>query len=206
MTKPDPEAERKRLADWYASKTEDELGRLADQAYTLTESAKVALAAEIKRRAMSVEFRNSRPPAMLSEHLVTVRVFRDLPNALLAKTVLDSAEIECFLYDENIIRMDWLWSNLLGGIKLRVSAEDAKSATELLDQNTPEYFQVDGAGDYKQPRCPQCGSVEVSFGEAGRRLSYVTVALGMPLPVKRGGWKCHSCGHSWEDSAPESGT
>jgi hypothetical protein len=60
-----------------------------------------------------------------------------LPEALLAKSVLDSAGIECFLGDDNLIRMDWLWSNLLGGIKLRVRQEDALVAARLLEGEDP---------------------------------------------------------------------
>src|SRR6202020_2478284 len=37
--------------------------------------------------------------------LVTVRKFRDLPEALLAKGSLESAGIECFLADENLVRL-----------------------------------------------------------------------------------------------------
>ena len=65
--------------------------------------------------------------------LLTIRQFRDLPEALLAKSALESAGIECFLGDDNLIRMDWLWSNLLGGIKLRVRQEDAIVASRLLE-------------------------------------------------------------------------
>jgi hypothetical protein len=46
-------------------------------------------------------------------NLVTLCRFRDIPAALLAKSILDSEGIECFLADENTIRMDWLWSNML---------------------------------------------------------------------------------------------
>lgn len=58
--------------------------------------------------------------------------FRDLPDALLAKSVLDSAGIPCFLADENTVRIDWLWSNLLGGVKLWVREDDAPQAAEML--------------------------------------------------------------------------
>jgi hypothetical protein len=69
--------------------------------------------------------------------LLTIRQFRDLPEALLSKSVLESAGIECFLGDYNLIRMDWLWSNLLGGIKLRVRQEDALVASRLLEGVNP---------------------------------------------------------------------
>ncbi len=45
---------------------------------------------------------------------------------MLAKGKLDSEGLESFLADDNTVRMDWLWSNLLGGIKLLVDPEDAE--------------------------------------------------------------------------------
>jgi len=200
MHRLDSEDERKRLAEVYAAATEDELRKLADQAFTLTDTARTVLESEIKRRELPIELRLTPKVKELPDGLVTIRIFTVVADALLAKTVLDSAEIECFLFDENVIRMDWFYSNAVGGVKLLVRARDAAAATELLNQKSPEEFAVDGAAAYKQPRCPKCGSLDVSFGESGKRLSYVTVALGVPLPVKRGGWKCHSCGHSWDDS------
>ena len=200
------ENERKRLAEVYAAATEDELRKLADQAYSLTDTARTALQDEISRRELSADLRLTPEVEKPAEDLITIRTFTNVADALLAKTVLDSAEIECFLFDENVIRMDWFYSNLVGGVKLLVRAGDAAAATEVLNQKSPEEFIVDGDADYKQPRCPKCGSLDISFGEAGKRLSYVTVALGVPLPVKRGGWRCHSCGHSWDDSEePEQG-
>ena len=56
-----------------------------------------------------------------------------MPEAQIAESILDSAGIDCFLADENAIRMDWLWSNLLGGFKLMVRPEDLDAATQLLD-------------------------------------------------------------------------
>jgi len=57
-----------------------------------------------------------------------------LPEALLARSILESAGIECFLGDQNIIRMDWFLSNALGGVKLRVREEDVAEADALLGQ------------------------------------------------------------------------
>jgi hypothetical protein len=113
--------------------------------------------------------------------LVTLRRFRDAPEALLAKSILDSAEIECILGDENLVRVDWFWSNLIGGIKLWVRREDAAAAAALLYQGIPEGFEVEGVGKYKQPRCPNCQSFDVSFKE-------------------QCGCKCNACGHEWQEA------
>ena len=48
---------------------------------------------------------------------VILRRYRDLPEAVTAKSILDSERIDCFLSDENLVRMDWFWSGLLGGVK-----------------------------------------------------------------------------------------
>ena len=54
-------------------------------------------------------------------NLVSIRQFRDLPEALLAKGCLESAGIECFFRDDNLVRLDWFISNFIGGIKLSSS-------------------------------------------------------------------------------------
>jgi hypothetical protein len=61
-----------------------------------------------------------------------------VPEALLAKSMLDSAGIESFLGDENLVRLDWFYSNLVGRIKLMVRKEDGETARALLEKNTPE--------------------------------------------------------------------
>ncbi len=134
--------------------------------------------------------------------LVTVRKFRDLPEALLAKGSLESAGIRCMLVDDNMVRLDWFISNLIGGVKLQVSSEDAAAASEILDQPIPEEFLAEGSGAYHQPRCPHCQSLDVSFEELHKSWAYVSAYVGFPLPVHRRNWRCHACGREWENSAP----
>ena len=69
---------------------------------------------------------------------VMIGRYRDSPEALVAKSILDSAGIESFLTDENLVRMDWFYSNLVGGIKLMVREEDAETARKVLEQNPGE--------------------------------------------------------------------
>jgi len=69
-----------------------------------------------------------------SRELVVIRVFVDLPEALLAKGSLESAGIECFLVDDNMVRLDWFMVNVFGGIKLKVAAEDAEMARAFLNR------------------------------------------------------------------------
>lgn len=130
--------ERQRLIDLYSRMTDGELQLIAADSSSLTDVAQQVLNAEVARRDLTL----AEVPASEIEvlDLVTIRQFRDLPEALLARGVLDSAEIESFLADENIVRMDWFISNLVGGVKLKVRREDFESANLVLEQPSPEEF------------------------------------------------------------------
>src|ERR1700757_2828589 len=123
MTLPD---ESTRLQGLYSNMTDGELQQIAADSASLTDVARAMLEDEMRRRTLS-SATPSQPTVSLEaemefQHLVPVRKFRDLPEALLAKGSLDSAGIECHLGDDNMVRMDWFISNLLGGVKLVVKA------------------------------------------------------------------------------------
>jgi hypothetical protein len=200
MTEFDPEEKRRQAAQVYAGMTEGELRKLAEEASSLSDIGKEALKSEIKSRGLEIQLAESEVVGsdVEIENFVTIRQFRDIPDALLAKGALESAGIECHLGDENTIRMDWLWSNALGGVKLWVKKEDAETATQLLDQGVPDVFDVKGVGEYTQPRCPQCQSLDISYEDLNRPLAYSSVWVGIPFPVSRRRWKCESCGHIWQ--------
>jgi hypothetical protein len=129
---------------------------------------------------------------------VALRTYRDMTEALTDRMVLEGAGIECYLFDENMIRLDWLWSNLLGGLKLMVKKRDAEEADRLLGQSIPEKFDVEGVGQYEQPRCPQCGSMDVTYEGLMKRVAGAgLLLLGLPITVNMKGWNCHSCEHQW---------
>jgi hypothetical protein len=197
--------ERRRLAANYASMTDGELQRLARNAESLTELAWDALEEEMDRRHLEFTDDAETEPRQEMEvrELVTIRQFRDLPEALLAKGSLESAGIECFLADENLVRLDWFISNFIGGIKLNVRPGDAANALKLLDEPILEGLYVQGVGLYEQPRCPQCQSLDVNFQELDRPIAYMTAFLRVPMPVQRPGWRCHSCDAEWEDDASD---
>ena len=192
--------ERRRLAANYAGMTDGELQRLVRNAESLTELAWDALEDEMERR--NLEYADDAVPEARQEmemrELVTIRQFRDLPEALLAKGSLESAGIPCFLADENLVRLDWFISNFIGGIKLNVRSADVENAQNLLNEPILEGLYVHGVGLYEQPRCPKCQSLDVNFQELDRPIAYMTAFLHVPIPVQRTGWRCHACDAEWE--------
>jgi hypothetical protein len=63
--------------------------------------------------------------------LVTILLFGEISEALLAKGCLDSAGIECFLADTNVARLEW---PITRGMRLQVNADDAEAALAVLTQ------------------------------------------------------------------------
>ena len=208
MADHDPEEERQRLSKLYAGMSDGELEAVAEDSAELTDIARQALTDELARRHPeegALADTGADPGRDLLElaDVVSIRQFRDLHEALLAKGALDSAEIESFLVDDNMIRMDWFWSNLIGGIKLCVKQEDAEAALDLLEQSIPEEFEVDGVGPYEQPRCPKCQSLDIVFEDLNQPVAWVSAYVLAPIALHRKRWVCHSCGHRWrqmEDS------
>ena len=127
--------------------SDGELIKLALESSALSESAWDALEDELDRRRLEVPEQESAPQVSLPEmrDLVVLRAFRDVPEALLAKGRLEASGIECFLADENMVRMDWFISNLLGGVKLLVQPADFSKASRILSE--PVSFGSDSESD-----------------------------------------------------------
>jgi hypothetical protein len=125
--------------------SDTELLCFAAQPWSMSDAAWEALEDELDRRGIDVPEAEALPPLSILDkrNLVLLRRFRDLPEALLAKGKLDSAGIECFLADDNMVRMDWFISNLLGGVKLLVDGEKFTEASRLL--NEASAFTADDA-------------------------------------------------------------
>jgi hypothetical protein len=208
MARIDWDKEGQRLHVFYASMEDGELNKIATELDSLSDVARETLRAEMSKRNLQV------PPQLaaiaLSEKQQSelpqpdlLRRYRDLPQAMIAKSILDSAGIESFLADDNLVRMDWFYSNLIGGIKLLVRHEDAEAAMNLLDLERPEKFDVEGVGEYDQPKCPECGAMDITFDELDKQVMGAGLFLGLPIKVTKKGWTCHLCGHRWgEDDAP----
>jgi hypothetical protein len=204
MATVDPERDLRLLHERFSRMTESELLQAARDADSLTDSARTMIADELRRRRLT-------PPdpggwdEWEVQHWIPVARFRDLPEALLAKGSLESASTECHLVDDNLVRLDWFWSNLIGGVKLVVKPEEEKSAREMLSQPIPERIEVVGVGVYEQPRCPKCGSLDVAFQELDRPVAYVSAYFNFPIPLQRSAWRCHSCYSQWEDDGVDAG-
>lgn len=140
----------------YSAMSETELMELAQGYDSLVEPAQAALRAEF-------EHRHLEPPLVdgpaeqieaLPRNLVTIERYRDLPEADLARGLQESAGMPTWIQDDNLVRMDWFYSNAVGGIRLQVEPQNAETAREILAQPSPPEIDFDGSGTFAQPKCP----------------------------------------------------
>jgi hypothetical protein len=105
----------------------------------LTDVALQSLQAELSRRGLTndppEEFADANQAELTFRNLITVRSYWNLLEAELAKGALEAAGIECFLFDDNMLRMDWFNANAIGGVKLRVDRGNVDDANRILDES-----------------------------------------------------------------------
>jgi hypothetical protein len=181
--------------------SEQELQDFLSDWHSLVPEARSALAAEFAAR--NLEF--SEPPPPIDEspeyrELFTIRRYRDLSEAIVARAVIESAGIFCFLKDENLVRLDWQVSNFIGGIRLQVTAADIEVAKDILAQPVPNEISIPDQSGFLQPRCPRCSSTDISWERQGRKAALLSLYLfSLPLPRGPESWHCNSCKLRWID-------
>ena len=136
----DPEQERRRLTELYSGQTDGELEQSASHADELTEVAREVLRTEMANRGLRTLIQQQQlndPGEPEFRDLVTIRSFWSLPEANLAKGVLEVAGIEAFLFDENIVGLG-LYITAVQGVTLRVDRRFADEADRILHESTFE--------------------------------------------------------------------
>lgn len=131
------------------------------------------------------------------DRLEAVAAFSYLHEAEFARTSLESEGIVTVIENENLIRLDWLYMNALGGLRLLVREEDAARAREILAQPEPA---ADPAGPAEDPppateSCPRCGSAATEAVETRRKIGHVLWLLtGFPFVRPGRSRRCGACG------------
>ena len=207
--------ELREVAERYQQMSESELMDIAHKYDGLTEPAKAILRDEFSRRSLQppIVDEDLSYDRLEQRTLITIRRFRDLPESFVARSVLESAGIACYLQNATMIQMQWGVSNALGGIQLQVAEEDLAAAEEILSQPIPESFPVDSGPDFSQPVCPQCGSLDVIENDSDRKIAAASLMVGgIPMLIgvpaiamqRKDLWKCNNCGCKWfDDGQPE---
>lgn len=141
---------------------------------------------------------------MTTDKIVVYQTFTDPNEAHIVKGLLDSYGIECFLSDENIVTLNALYSNAVGGVKLNVFEKDADRIESILNsENTPN--DPDALNDKKSGEisCPRCHSTNVSYGGSLKRkfgffeVFFAFLLMIYPITMRKA-FYCFDCNHEFK--------
>ncbi|MEO8206490.1 MAG: DUF2007 domain-containing protein [Chthoniobacterales bacterium] len=124
--------------------------------------------------------------------MITIARFNKPEEAHMLRLRLEAGGVPVYLQDENIVQMDWLYSNLIGGVRVQISEEDIEDAREILAMEPVKDM------DAAMPACPDCASHHTAPDEFPRRLSFLFILLfRFPFLFSKTRWKCADCGRVW---------
>jgi len=136
-------------------------------------------------------------------------------EAYLVKGYLESNGIETIINDELTAQVASMYSNAIGGVKLRVSESDYDQGIQLLkdggylteenckNENKVEIVELNKATSKKI--CPFCGSDNIVINSKPGILTTIVLAIinmavmiGTIYPRFKTSFKCFDCGKEWK--------
>jgi predicted RNA-binding Zn-ribbon protein involved in translation (DUF1610 family) len=119
--------------------------------------------------------------------VVVLARYATVAQAELARSALDAAGIDAAIGDEELVTMNWLYSNAVGGVKLLVAEEDAERAAEVLSSEADvesgghaaavESDGESGGMAAALQKCPGCGGTEYTRIPKLRLFLFATILL-----------------------------
>ncbi len=135
--------------------------------------------------------------------LATVRLFDDPMQAHLARCLLENAGIQAFVHDEHIVSLNRLFSQAVGGVKLKVPVTEKSAALQVLADADERPFT--DAEDHAIA-CPRCHGTRLSRGLAMQpnargwaHMALAFVFMAYPLSLSHR-FKCKDCGHTFRQA------
>jgi hypothetical protein len=129
-------------------------------------------------------------------NLITIKTFDNAISARLLKGKLESEGIACYIFDEEMVSLNPLYSGAIGGIRLEVNDYDLKFAQEIIDSidNAPII-----ANDGSVLTCPKCKSTRInnnykSMKDAKNIIAFLISFMIMVFPFySKSVNKCKDC-------------
>lgn len=154
-----------------------------------------------------------------SDRYRTVARYDTALEAHLAAGRLQTEGIDAVIADEHYVTINWMMAGALGGVKIRVPAEQAEAAAAVLAQLQAGEFALSAVSDTgdspaieplsahtpnapapaPDPHCPRCDGIAQPHRGWRWRLSMLLVhAFTLPVPFKeKQAWRCAECGKRW---------
>jgi hypothetical protein len=134
---------------------------------------------------------------------ITLKTFDNPIDAHILKSKLESEGIISFLFDENIVGLNPLYSIAVGGIKLKINRSDYEKAYAILDESIKNKL-IDDEGELVH--CPKCKSKDILSDYISLRgtkgiLAGIVSFLLLVLPFYQNTvYKCKACDFEFKKS------
>jgi hypothetical protein len=135
--------------------------------------------------------------ATTPDRLITIRSYSTPYEACLARAELESFDIDATLADVDTISLNWLWSNALGGVKVRVLESEVEDALSILAAE-PSDESTGGQNEPGAVTCPSCGSRNTHYFLDKRGTFLTWLVLGIPVIPVISKQVCADCGNKWK--------
>jgi hypothetical protein len=138
----------------------------------------------------------------MDDKIITFESYNDPMLAEIIRGRLVANGIECFIADNLTIGANPLFTNAIGGVKLKIFERDLDKCREILAQSEELEIQ-DVPPEEEETICPYCNSTNVRYGSATvKRTNWVGLAIAflfMTYPFyARQAWHCFNCGKDFE--------
>ncbi|MOA23468.1 hypothetical protein D3C78_1440910 [compost metagenome] len=146
------------------------------------------------------------------DKIVVFETYYNPIEANIIKSRLMDSGVQCFLSDENMITINPLYTQALGGIKLHLFEKDVNTARSILQDEDVQIALGEATVDVPESQnddiqsdqvCPNCGSSNVGYVQATKkRFSILTMIVSFlllvyPFTAKKTN-HCFDCGYEFE--------
>jgi hypothetical protein len=134
---------------------------------------------------------------VLPDGFVTIGSYSTAFEADIVRAGLEAFEIHASLVDAEIIRLNWLWSNVLGGVKVQVPEAEAAEAHRILELELGYEEDSQASDQVVVDSCPRCGSLHTDY-YLDKRVAFLTwLVFNIPLFPALSRRSCGQCGWKW---------
>lgn len=137
--------------------------------------------------------------------LITVSTYTNALEAHIVKGRMEADDIPAFIPHEHHIWAYWLFSNVLGGVRLQVLPQHVVEAKKILNginNSTYENILEAQEGAFDKIVCPECNSDRAVVRGWDQRIALVVAStFSIPTPYRLDSCWCLDCGYRWRNKS-----